>query len=265
MKTKYNTEDLVHSLPDYISDKISDDALITAIESEIENNSEFKSEYDDLKKTFNFLKTAELEGPNENYFNNLSVKINQRIDNENVVGSFWQRLSPVWKILLPAIPIIIAALILFNVFRNETTETKTTGNEIQTTPPAEKKVEAVSPKEELKDNSLTKSETQVNESPVMTGKTYSSKEKDTKSLQANNDLTTDRSSGIGLRGSGVDLKSISQNLNQNVLADNIESTDNNDEMLYPAESDEETLEQDFYDLTPQQQKEILDDLKNTQI
>ncbi|MEO8446166.1 MAG: hypothetical protein ABI528_01655 [bacterium] len=263
MKTKYNMEDLVHSLPDYISDKISDDTLIKEIESEIENNSEFKCEYDDLKKTFSFLKTAELESPNENYFNNLSVKINQRIDNENVAGSFWQRLSPVWKILLPAIPIIIAALLLFNIFRNETTETRITGNEIKTTPPVEKKVEAVSPKEELRDNSLAENETQVKESPVNIGKSY--KEKYTKSLLANKDLTTERSPEIGLRGSGVDLMSIAKNVNQNVLADNIESTDNDDEMLYPSESDEETLEQDFYDLTPQQQKEILDDLKNTQI
>ena len=80
MKNNKRYEELLFDLPDYISGKITDRSRISEIENQINSDSEFRSEYENLKLTFNTLENIKIDEPSDAFFNNLLPKIHQKIN-----------------------------------------------------------------------------------------------------------------------------------------------------------------------------------------
>ncbi len=290
MKTKYSLEELKYNLPDYISNKIADKELIGAIEKELEINSELREDLEELKSTFGFLKTSKFQNPPNNYFANLPVKINERIQPTEANGSFLDRLSLVWKILLPAIPvIIIIAILLFNSSKKETNKIQISNIDTNKNELSQKKPEPVENKDVVNENdgSDTKEKTPLKEIVKKDDnihKTFSKNQKNnikddpnkveeqTNVKDQNNADQNNEGQNIIKENETVEIPEIKEQLGE-LLADNIEIIDdsNSDEridVMYSGEDDEsevESLDDEFLNLTPEQQKEIIDNLIKTQI
>lgn len=104
-------EELLFDLPDYISGKITDRARISEIENQINSDAKFRSEYENLKLTFNTLENIKIDEPSDAFFNNLLPKIHQKINERETTDehkvSIWNRFFPVLKYVLPVIVLII--------------------------------------------------------------------------------------------------------------------------------------------------------------
>lgn len=264
MKANLNKEDLVHSLPDYISGRIDDQNLLREIESEIINNPEFKIELDELKSTMNFLNSAELESPDEIYFNNLPVKINERLLQE---GSYWHKLGAFWKILIPAISVLIIAVILYNVSTNEPVIVATTENENNITVTAENKDAVAKNEIQTKQNNLTQVDQNAkdkNELGAENKKVYISKNLNRKKNPALTQKDIKQNEPYAYIPPGIEKASANMIANNYETAE-IENPDIQEDVLYSEDSDDYNIEEEFQELTPEQQKEILEDLNNTQI
>jgi len=270
MNTKYNIEEIKHNLPDYISNNITDKELIGAIENELKLNSELRSDLLELKNTFGFLETSKFEAPPNNYFANLPVKINERIYSNEAGTSFLDRLSLFWKILIPAIPVIILiTFLLFNSSKNDTNEIQTTNTDPNKNELPLKKTEPVENKSNVVDevqNKDSKDQTPLKEIV----KQNNNISKTTRKLQKN-DLNEDQT--IIKEYVTVEIPEIKAQLGE-LLADNreiIEDSNSEEEVdvMYSGEDDDESevesLDDEFLNLTPEQQKEIIDNLLNAQI
>ncbi len=56
-------DELLYSLPDYISGELDDNNIKEQIEAKLLTDSFFREEYDSLKTTMNFIRRTELEAP----------------------------------------------------------------------------------------------------------------------------------------------------------------------------------------------------------
>ena len=112
MKNKYTDDDLLMALPDYAKGSDVGNELEALIRKKIETDASFREEYEAMSRTFNFLSKAEFSEPPDHYFINLQARINDRLP-LSVKESWWERLSIGWKVLIPAIPVIIALMIFF--------------------------------------------------------------------------------------------------------------------------------------------------------
>jgi len=108
MSNKFNKEELLENLPDFIEGKIEDGILKEAIIQEISENQKFKEEYDSLAEAIGHVKNYKLSEPPVNYFNNLLPDLNKRIYKDEKKFSFSRSISLLWKIAIPA-----AAIFLF--------------------------------------------------------------------------------------------------------------------------------------------------------
>lgn len=257
MNTRYSKEELTHSLPDYITRSINDKDLVFEIELELELNPEFRNEHNELIKTFAFLESSELESPPETYFNNLPVKINARINEINHEENFWGKLSLFWKILIPALPVIIISFLLINSFEKENTVVSDINTE-------KTKIE-VAQKESNNSNSstdATKTEInsgQITEKPIQQiqdkeikkrFKKYTEKRTITNSETVNTNLLAENSDNVD------------ENASEEIVEDILYTSDEEDGDDESEEVDE-VIESDFLELSPEQQKEILAILKDS--
>ncbi|MDQ3022355.1 MAG: hypothetical protein M3R36_17580 [Bacteroidota bacterium] len=270
MKTKFSTEDLIHSLPDYITNNISDINLKTEIENELENNPDFQREYSELKNTFGFLSLNDFQSPSEIYFNNLSVKINNKINSPNIFGNFWQRLSLIWKILIPAITVIVIAVVFFSNLQKEKIISHVPENEKNKTGVTEEKISNENKKEVANEKTELKtdeSKPSTNENSDVMLKRIGKKKRTIQSSEKNFVKNSDKIVSEEKINSTVEEDIISNAL----LSDNIEIleeevTENDEDILYSGDNvEEESLEEEFINLPPDQQQEIIDNLNNTQI
>lgn len=113
MNKNINKEDLIYSLPDYITDKLNDEGIKFRIEEEIRNNNVFRQEYELLKETYSSLKNLEFSEPPAHYFNNLIPRLNQRIENEDKFSfAHLFRLANLFKYALPAVTVVFIIVII---------------------------------------------------------------------------------------------------------------------------------------------------------
>ena len=301
IKKNFSKEELKHSLPDYINNNISDAELYENISKELEVNSVLKNEFDEMKETFGFLDNNEFSTPPDNYFTNLSVRINEKIQaNENELN-WWERLGLIWKILIPAVPAAaVIIFILFNFYNNESQKTEI-ANEI---PGINPKVETELKKESLDKESLEKEPTEKetsndinNNTPEklklfdisnkLNGTNADFKNKQFQSLEVNTDINNSDQT-IESKENAMDLK---DDMNDNSgFPDNSEIfsndlfagipdteyeneadfdsdiyNDNGNEVtdiLYQADlTDDKSIEEEFSDLSYEEQNEILNNLK----
>jgi len=118
MKNNKRYEELLFDLPDYISGKITDRSRISEIENQINSDSEFRSEYENLKLTFNTLENIKIDEPSDAFFNNLLPKIHQKINEKETPQeqkvSIWDRFFPVLKYVLPVL-VLITFVYIYNI------------------------------------------------------------------------------------------------------------------------------------------------------
>jgi hypothetical protein len=113
MNKNINNENLIYSLPDYITGKLNDEGLKFRIAEEIRNNNGFRQEYELLKETYSSLKNLEFSEPPAHYFNNLVPRLNQRIENESKFSfAHLFRLANLFKYALPAVTVVCVILLI---------------------------------------------------------------------------------------------------------------------------------------------------------
>ncbi|MGB3018926.1 MAG: hypothetical protein WBC65_14045 [Ignavibacteria bacterium] len=251
MKNKYTDEDLLMALPDYVRGADVGNELEALLREKIETDASFKEEYEAMFKTFNFLSKAEFSEPPDHYFTNLQIRINDRIPSTNK-ESWWERLSIGWKVLIPAIPVIIALMIFF--FNKDDRQEKIIALDTG------KKMESVNPQSETAvqqntpDTIFEKISDAIDTSDE--AKTYTSSQfnvETKKHFSQENNIDTEQL--------------VSTTLLESSLADNIEDNGNEsiDEtgLLLGTEETEQPVEDEFLELSPEDQSEILEILKNS--
>ncbi|HMS35217.1 MAG TPA: hypothetical protein PKC91_14130 [Ignavibacteria bacterium] len=275
MNKQFSKEELYHSLPDFISGKLSDPGLENLIRNEIEINPEFRDEYADLCDTFNFLESASLESPSEVYFNNLSVKINNSIDQEKHHVSFLDKMAGFRKIFIPSGLAIIAAFIILFSFLNSDknlipenkeeiiSKSEVTNNNNNNIDNSEKEISAADTS--LGNNINSQSGKSNNQSVTLSKNVVRS---NTSFRKIHSPITGSESTSI------QDKESIlkESHLNLGLIAINIQNIENSDiseqeeDNLFIKETDEFNLDDDdIMKLTPEEEKEILENLYNSKI
>ncbi|MEO6694045.1 MAG: hypothetical protein ABIY50_12825 [Ignavibacteria bacterium] len=262
---KYNIEELKFNLPDYISNNISDNELSDAIENELKINPDLRKDLDELKNTFSFLETSEFAAPPVNYFSNLPVKINQRINTNEQPKGFLDRLSLFWKILIPSIPaIIIICIILFNSLKDDSTEIMSGNRDPVKKELIQKETDPVENKNKITDKLSDDSKEKTFKNEIHKKNNIKRSIHPLRNNNVSEDLTNLKSPDT------AKLPQIPQ-LSDELLADNIESNEdsnNNEEtdILYiNEEGEDEDLNDEFLNFTPAEQQEIIDNLIKAQI
>lgn len=125
-------DELLYSLPDYITGELDDEKIKEEIEAKLLVDSSFREEYDSLKSTMNFLQEAELEPPSEVYFANLQANIlsKTRKESPSERQSILAKLVGYWKVVVPALTVCI---VLFIFTQNmDSPQLPLTENKVQT-------------------------------------------------------------------------------------------------------------------------------------
>lgn len=287
IKTIYTKEELLESLPDFVSGNISDNVISESLIKLIETDSEFKEEFESVKMSLLFLDQSENEIPEPAYFNNLSVRINQRIDKElteNKSSVMFENFSRLWKYIIPALTLIL--VILYFTFRHNDTEKIMTesGNDKITN---EKVLKNVSPENnnesDFSQDKLSESKEGISPDKVNDHtKNTSSHKSDIKSVNPDSEkIYNQQVADINKSNGGssyedeevlnneffisglVDLIDSDKESESNESIDLFESSDL--EIINSDSAEDQNLQNEFRELTPSDQQEILNILKKTQI
>lgn len=283
--TKYSKEDLLNYLPDFISGDISDISLNEELIRVIQSDMDFKKEYDTIKMSLNFLKNSDLEEPDNVYFNNLSVRINQRIDSESVraieSGSA-PGFSRFWKFIIPALTVILVFLYI-NFFQDNNLKmnadsennkvTKNTGSDNNIN---DNKNESVlnqdAPLKIIEDKKFDEQKVSPQKSGINNNYVKSSGIEPEK----NYDLPVIETPESNFETNGnEDLKNefyitgLADFLDTEIEIDTDETLDlfesSELENINSSSGEDQNLKNDFRELSPSEQQEILNILKKTQI
>ena len=278
----YTSEELKFNLPDYVSGKIINKDLIDAIEKELADNPEFKKEADELRGTFTFLEKAEFENPPELYFTNLSVKINDRLQNSAGIIkekqlSFFDKYIFNKKILIPLIPVLIILIFFLLKNKNEDKDINLTLTKDTTGIIVSEKT-----KKESVSDSLIKEITpdrKVNTEAENSLKTNGiTKSVFTEGSKKNN-FIIQRSDEPAEKPEKDEVnfteKKAATLFPENLLSDNIDDAEINediydaedviDNLLQPDSFEEGSQDYEIPQLTPQEEKELLDNLRKSKI
>lgn len=150
MSTKYNTEEIMMLIPDYITGEISssDKALV---EKALDESPEIRELYNEMKSSMAFIGTVKQAEPSPQYWNTLLPRIHEKIDARESRGFSWEKLSLVWKVLVPVAAVILIALVYYIVKPSNTqlTEEKKIENKINDS--SEKQNKEKNPQENIKE------------------------------------------------------------------------------------------------------------------
>ncbi|MBK8984336.1 MAG: hypothetical protein IPM38_18955 [Ignavibacteria bacterium] len=292
----YSREELLQSIPDFINGKISDSGLSNAVSKLIESDNDFKNEFDEINKTLTFFVKTEFPEPPDNYFNNLPVIINEKInpnkpltENPGLVQYF----SKAWKIILPAFAVILIAA--FFIFRQENTDPVLTKS-IDKSPPVQ---ESNNSNNSVSENQIDKKETLIpgpdksisdpensekapNAKTELTQKTKNTnfrKQEVISPDKRSNNLISDKPT-LEIKKETEDnsfIENKNTDINNTDFADIFDIDEFNEiedtgeigieesELLNSSESDDVNLQNEFRELSPADQQEILNVLKETKI
>jgi len=91
---------LIYELPDFIEGKISDEILRNKIISLIDTDNDFRNEYESLRNSISSIRNTKISTPGSEYFSNLTIKINKKIDAKNYPAGVLEKLKGLifnWK------------------------------------------------------------------------------------------------------------------------------------------------------------------------
>ena len=248
MDINENINELLLNLPDFINNKLEDKSIIEKINNEIASNEEFKTLYEDMKFSLEFMIKTELTPPPDNYFNNLLPNINQRLEQSKQKSSFawFGKIIPYWKYAVPVCVVVLFFLIYDINF---------TDNKINVQPSEEvsSTLQEINPESKIEEDNTSDStdsaldqiiddeDTQDSYIPPQTSKSYATVQmKDVHNIAKATETTK------GLSGDFPEV---------------FES--NSDDEFSNNPGDDFYLDNNLNKLTPEQQKQILNKLKNS--
>ncbi len=243
MEDKNNIrENLLQELPDYISGELSDNKIRAEIDELIKNDPSFANEYRLMKSALSFVGNAEHSSPDEVYFANLQSKILNRTSAKESV-TFYSKLISYWKYLVPAVTVCIVILVYTSNMNNNS-------DNISTNLKTEKKTQTNIIPETLQKKEVT-AENNVTDKEELTNLYYSPDDEEVFTDAA----PLNRSKNL-IENSGP-----AKNNSDNILKEDIKQIQID---LFNSD-DEDTYEDDYRSLSPEQQKQILDELKKSTI
>ncbi len=194
MNSKINIEEIQLMIPDYISGELSDEEK-ALVEGAMKESDELRQFYSEMKDTFNFVGSVKFTEPSPQYWNSLLPRIHEKIESRESKGFSWDKVSAIWKVLVPIAAVILIALVYYIVKPSNTQLTE------------EKKIENIK-KDSSKDNSnIPKEEKQV-------------EKKNENNLTDEQDKSSEKQNGV--------IKKDNIKRNDNIVKDEENSVNNND-------------------------------------
>lgn len=194
MNNKLNIDEIQLMIPDYISGGLSEEDK-ALVESAMKESVELKQFCSEMKETFNFVSSVKFTEPAPQYWNSLLPRIHERIEIREAKGFSWDKVSAVWKVLVPIAAVILIALVYYIVKPSNTQLTE------------DKKIENIK-KDSPKDNdSSPKEEKQI-------------EKKNEDNLTDEQDKSTEKQNII--------IKRDNVKRNDNIVKDEEKSQNNND-------------------------------------
>lgn len=196
-------DELLYSLPDYITGELNDDNVKEQIEAKLLTDSYFREEHDSLKSTMNFIRETELESPSEVYFANLQANILSKVHKEEAAEkpSVLAKLLGYWKVVVPALTVCIVFIIYANNIN--TPELPLKENKVQTllSDTQVSKNNDVTPNNEVvaKDNSAA---VQDNNTPVIDADINAQKHKRSSLISSNENIPAEDNTVYTEEGDG---------------------------------------------------------------
>jgi len=114
MNNKLNIEEIQLMIPDYLSGELSDKEK-ALVEDAMKESAELRQFYSEMKETFNFVSSVKLEEPAPQYWNSLLPRIHEKIEIREAKGFSWDKVSAIWKVLVPIAAVILIALVYYIV------------------------------------------------------------------------------------------------------------------------------------------------------
>lgn len=114
MNNKLNIEEIQLMIPDYISGELSDKEK-ALVEDAMKESAELRQFYSEMKETFNFVSSVKFEEPAPQYWNSLLPRIHEKIESREAKGFSWDKVSAIWKVLVPIAAVILIALVYYIV------------------------------------------------------------------------------------------------------------------------------------------------------
>lgn len=279
MENKIMNDELSENLPDYILNKLEDKSLIEKIENRLSSDSSFKTEFEEIRNTMSFLNSAEFTPPPDNYFSNLSVNINRRIEVKNKKFEFFTDPLFIFRKLIPVLGLIIlAAYFIFSYVKNDTDKNETSVNEKISSDTFSKTQETIEnkikPPEEISEIiTPDKTSESKNKSPYFSGK---NKKINTSRSINNSDFTImneeTKSESETNYPSDTELTNKSALIADSHLfyddfdsEEAIEESEDTDMIYQTSTDDSEDLEEELLLLSPEEKYELINNLKKSQL
>lgn len=279
MENKIMNDELSENLPDYILNKLEDKNLIEKIENRLSSDPSFKTEFEEIRNTMSFLNSAEFTPPPDNYFSNLSVNINRRIEAKDKKFGFFSDPLFIFRKLIPVLGLIIlAAYFIFSYVKNDTDKTETTVNEkinsdtfskTQETienkiKPSEEHSEIITPdktsESKIKSPFISGKNKKINSSRSIIKSDFTIMNEETKSESETNYPSdteiTNKSALI------ADNQLFYDDFDSEEEA--VEESEDTD-MIYQTTDDNEDLEEELLQLSPEEKFELINNLKKSQL
>ena len=114
MKSKLNIEEIQLMIPDYISGELSDKEK-ALVEDAMKESAELRRFYSEMKETFNFVGSVKFTEPAPQYWNSLLPRIHEKIESRESKAFSWDKVSALWKVLVPIAAVILIALVYYIV------------------------------------------------------------------------------------------------------------------------------------------------------
>lgn len=112
MNNKINIEEIMMLLPDYITGNISNSDK-NLVQNALKDSDELNALYNQMKGALNFAQSVKHSEPAPQYWNSLLPRIHNRIEEKKENGFSWEKLSALWKVVLPVAAIILIAIIYY--------------------------------------------------------------------------------------------------------------------------------------------------------
>lgn len=261
MDSKLNNDEIKFMIPDYITGTLNDTEK-ALLDEALRNSSELREFYNEMKSTFELVSSVEFSEPEPQYWNSLLPRIHDRIDSRENKGFSWDKISAVWKVLVPIAAVILIAVIYYITRPSniQLTEEKKT-EELKKTEQIKKdtsKDETNSNIENIEQNKITeekKSENIVKKQSVPENKS---------NLIRKNNIRPDNATAKNeIKETQEIIKELPEDVKEEQLAADIEETS----LLADGGSagfDEET-ESELKKLNNNEQQLLLEELENTNL
>jgi len=112
---KEDFDGLLYELPDLIEGKLTDKIIKGKIISLLDEDKDFRMEYESLKNSLSSIRNTQLKSPGNEYFSNLTLKINERIDDKIYVPGVMEKIREFiinWK-FATALSVLLITLIFY--------------------------------------------------------------------------------------------------------------------------------------------------------